>query len=211
MAGSSREIDHALRLTRTALLAAAALVLGFLETMIPLPGALPGMKLGLSNIAIVIALFLMDEATAAKVAAWKVLAGGFLFGSPLMIAYSAAGTVLALGAMMVLKRFGLTVTAASLVGALCHTAGQLLVAAWFLSTGAVLLAGVPLAAGACVTGAVTGLAAQQVMGALAIGVDARCVNREQGADGSETAEARFQGIARDADAALPSASEGCAS
>lgn len=85
MAATFSEIERAQRLTRTALLAACALVLGFLETMIPLPGALPGMKLGLSNIAVVIALFLMGGRTAAKVAAFKVLATGFLFGSPLTV------------------------------------------------------------------------------------------------------------------------------
>lgn len=161
------EIERARRLTRTALLAAVALVLGFLETMIPLPGALPGMKLGLSNIAVIIALFLVDGKTAAKVAVFKVLATGFLFGSPLMMAYSAAGTALALGAMAGLKRLGVTVVAVSLVAAVTHNGGQLLVAAWFLGTWAVLLSAPFLLAAACVTGAATGLVAQRVVEALA--------------------------------------------
>ncbi|MCI9262226.1 Gx transporter family protein [uncultured Adlercreutzia sp.] len=166
MAATFSEIERAQRLTRTALLAACALVLGFLETMIPLPGALPGMKLGLSNIAVVIALFLMGGRTAAKVAAFKVLATGFLFGSPLMIAYSAAGTMLALGTMVGLKRIGVSVVAVSLVAAVAHNLGQLLVAAWFLGTWAVLLSAPFLLAAACVTGAATGLVAQRVIDAL---------------------------------------------
>lgn len=171
------EIERARCLTRTALLAAVALVLGFLETMIPLPGALPGMKLGLSNIAVVIALFLVDGKTAAKVAVFKVLATGFLFGSPMMMAYSAAGTALALGAMAGLERLGVTVVAVSLVAAVAHNGGQLLVAAWFLGTWAVLLSAPFLLAAACVTGAATGLVAQRVVEAL-VGRSQRAVNSD---------------------------------
>lgn len=167
MASLSAELERAQRLTRTALLAACALVLGFLETMIPLPGALPGMKLGLSNIAVLVALFLLDGKVAAQVAVFKVVATGFLFGSPLMIAYSAAGTALALGSMVGLKRLGVSVVAVSLVAAVAHNLGQVLVAAGFLGTWAVLLSAPFLLAAACVTGAATGLAAQQVIGALA--------------------------------------------
>lgn len=177
MAALPPEIERARCLTRTALLAAVALVLGFLETMIPLPGALPGMKLGLSNIAVVIALFLVDGKTAAKVAVFKVLATGFLFGSPLMMAYSAAGTALALGAMAGLKRLGVTVVAVSLVAAVAHNGGQLLVAAWFLGTWAVLLSAPFLLAAACVTGAATGLVAQRVVEAL-VGRSQRAVNSD---------------------------------
>lgn len=163
MSAPSPEILQAQRLSRTALLCAVALVLGFLETMIPLPGALPGMKLGLSNIAVVVALFQIDGRAAAQVALAKVLATGFLFGSPLMIAYSVAGTLLALGVMLGLRALHVDVVAVSLAGAVAHNVGQLLVAAAFLGTWAVLLTAPFLAAAACVTGAATGVVAHQVL------------------------------------------------
>ena len=153
-------------MVRTAFLAAVALVLGFLETLIPLPGALPGMKLGLSNVAVVIALYLMDARTAAKVATFKVVATGFLFGSPLMIAYSAAGTLLAVAALVVLKRLSITVPVASMAAAVAHNLGQLIVAAWFLGSWAVLLSAPFLLVAACVTGAATGAVAQRVVESL---------------------------------------------
>lgn len=165
MGACSVEIVRAQRLSRTALLAAAALVLGFLETMIPLPGALPGMKLGLSNVAVVVALFQLGTRPAAEVAAVKVLATGFLFGSPLMIAYSASGTLLAFATMLLLKQLQIGVVAVSLAAAVAHNVGQLLAAAWFLGTGAVLLTAPFLAAAACVTGCATGLVAFRVLAA----------------------------------------------
>ena len=74
------DIEHARRLARVSLLCACALVLSYLETMIPLPIAVPGIKLGLANVAIVVALYSLDVKSAAAVALVKVFASGFLFG-----------------------------------------------------------------------------------------------------------------------------------
>lgn len=166
VAGCSDELRRAQRLSRMAMLCAVALVLGFLETMIPLPGAMPGMKLGLSNVAVVVALFLVDGRAASQVALVKVLATGFLFGSPLMIAYSAAGTVLALACMLALRALSIEVVALSMAAAVAHNVGQLVVAAWFLGTWAIVLSAPYLAAAACVTGAATGWAAGRVIASL---------------------------------------------
>lgn len=174
----SVEIRRAQRLARMAMLCAAALVLGFLETMIPLPGAMPGMKLGLSNVAIVVALFLIDGKAALEVAVVKVLATGFLFGSPLMIAYSAAGTLLALGCMVALRALSIDVVVLSVAAAVAHNVGQLLVAAAFLGSWAVMLSGPYLAAAACATGAATGWAARSVLRALAASEESSCAPGE---------------------------------
>ena len=64
------------RLARVALLSAIALVLSYVETMIPLPVALTGVKLGLANVAVVVALFGFDTCTAFCVALVKVFAAG---------------------------------------------------------------------------------------------------------------------------------------
>ena len=82
-----------LRWTRVGALAAFALVLSYVETFVPIP--IPGVKLGLANIVVLVALVRFDARSALAVAAIKVLAAGLLFGSPIMMAYSAAGTLLA--------------------------------------------------------------------------------------------------------------------
>ena len=92
------------RLARISLLSALALVLSYIETMIPLPVALPGVKLGLANVAVVVALLGLDVRAAAAVAVVKVVASGLLFGSPMMLAYSLGGTALAFAGCAVVSR-----------------------------------------------------------------------------------------------------------
>lgn len=156
------------RLAACSLLAAVALVLSYLETMIPLPVALPGVKLGLANIAVAVALFTLDARAAVTVAAVKVLASGLLFGSPTMLAYSFGGTLLAYLGMAALAAVpGIGLVTVSMVAAILHNAGQLLVAAFMLQTSTVLINLPVLAVAACVTGAVTGAVGQAALASLA--------------------------------------------
>lgn len=157
------------RMAQTALLGSLALLLSYIETMIPLPFAVPGIKLGLANAAILVALFSIDARGAAAVALIKVLASGFLFGSPTMLVYSAAGTFLAFASMAFShKVLKLDAVPVSMLSAVFHNVGQLLAAALMLSSTAVFLTLPPLALAACITGAVIGCVAQGVIDALVV-------------------------------------------
>lgn len=152
------------RLARISLLSALALVLSYIETMIPLPVALPGVKLGLANVAVVVALLGLDRRAAAAVAVVKVMASGFLFGSPMMLMYSLGGTALAFAGSAAASRIpGLGAVATCMVAAILHNAGQIAVAALLLGTPSVLLSLPPLALAACATGFVTGAVAAGVL------------------------------------------------
>lgn len=152
------------RLARISLLSALALVLSYIETMIPLPVALPGVKLGLANVAVVVALLGLDMRAAAAVAVVKVMASGFLFGSPMMLMYSLGGTALAFAGSAAVSRIpGLGAVATCMVAAILHNAGQIAVAALLLGTTSVLLSLPPLALAACATGFVTGAVAAGVL------------------------------------------------
>ena len=152
------------RLARISLLSALALVLSYIETMIPLPVALPGVKLGLANVAVVVALLGLDMRAAAAVAVVKVMASGFLFGSPMMLMYSLGGTALAFAGSAAASRIpGLGAVATCMVAAILHNAGQIAVAALLLGTPSVLLSLPPLALAACATGFVTGAVAAGVL------------------------------------------------
>lgn len=154
------------RLARISLLSALALVLSYIETMIPLPVALPGVKLGLANVAVVVALLGLDMRAAAAVAVVKVMASGFLFGSPMMLMYSLGGTALAFAGSAAASRIpGLGAVATCMVAAILHNAGQIAVAALLLGTPSVLLSLPPLALAACATGFVTGAVAAGVLAA----------------------------------------------
>ena len=137
------------RWTRVGVLAALAMLLSYAEAFVPIP--IPGVKLGLANIG------------AFCISAIKVLVAGFLFGSPLTMAYSAAGTLLAFAGMTPLSRLrSMHVVMLSIVGALLHEVGQLLVAQLLLGTTTVwYLAPVLLVAG-CVTGAICGVLASKL-------------------------------------------------
>lgn len=159
------DIEHARRLARVSLLCACALVLSYLETMIPLPVAVPGIKLGLANVAVVVALYTLDVKSAAAVALVKVFASGFLFGSPMMLVYSLGGTVLAFIGMVALAAVpGVGLVPVSMLAAVLHNVGQLGVAAMALQTPAVFINLGILGVAACVTGGITGAVAE---GALA--------------------------------------------
>lgn len=159
-----------LRWTRIGMLAALAMLLGYLETFIPIP--IPGVKLGLANIAILIALVQEDIGGAFGIAVIKVLAAGLLFGSPVTMAYSAAGTLCAFGLMAPLSRIpGMHVIALSVVGAVAHELGQLFVAMLLLGTPLVWYSAPVLLVAGCVTGALCGLVASSTVTLLQRGED----------------------------------------
>lgn len=161
------DIERVQRLARVSLLAACALVLSYIETMIPLPVAIPGIKLGLANIAVVVALFTLDIKSAAAVCAIKVLASGFLFGSPMMLAYSLGGSALAFVGMTALSLVpGVGLVPVSMLAAVLHNAGQLGVAALALGTPSVFVNMGVLGIAACVTGGITGAVAEGALASL---------------------------------------------
>lgn len=157
-------MDEARTWARVGVLAALALVLSYAETFIPLPVPIAGVKLGLANIIILVALEAFDFKSACLIAAIKVLAAGFLFGSPLMMVYSALGTLLALLSMAALAKVrGLSVVLVAIVGAIFHNAGQLAVAAAVLRTMLVWYTMPFLALAACITGALSGMVASYLL------------------------------------------------
>jgi len=160
-------VEEARQWARVGVLASLALVLSYVETFIPLPVPVPGIKLGLANIIVLVALEVLDVKSAALVALVKVLAAGFLFGSPLMMAYSGMGTLLAFAAMALLSRIpGLHVMFVAMVGAVLHNMGQLVVAMLVLGTAAVWVTAPVLVVAACITGALSGVATAYTLACL---------------------------------------------
>ena len=160
------EPSEAVRWTRIGVLAAFALVLGYLETFIPIP--VPGVKLGLANIAILLCFMRLDAGAALFVTLLKVLAQGLLFGSPLTFAYSLAGSALAYLVMAFAMRLpGMHPAMVSVLGAVAHTAGQMAVATVLLGTRFVWLAAPVLLVAAIATGVLCGVLAVRLDRALA--------------------------------------------
>ena len=109
---------------------ALALICSYVEALIPVPIGIPGVKLGLTNIVVVIVLYLGDVRDGACVSIARVLLAGFFFGSLYSILYSLAGAVLSLLVMAGLKRTEqLHLISVSAAGGVAHNVGQFLVAA----------------------------------------------------------------------------------
>lgn len=155
------------RLARYALLVALAMVLSWLESMVPVSAAVPGMKLGLTNLVVVFALYRMGLRDAAVISLIRVLLVSFTFGNAYSFAYSLAGAALSLVVMAALKRTGkFSLTAVSVAGGVCHNIGQILVAIAVLGTARIAVYLPPLlvsgvAAGVAI-GAVAGLIVRRV-------------------------------------------------
>jgi len=123
------------RIARYALLTALAMVLSWLESLIPLPGMLPGMKVGLANLTVVFALYRMSLRDAAGISLARVLLVSLTFGNAYSFAYSLAGAVLSLGVMAGLKQWDkFSIVGVSIAGGVCHNLGQLLVAIAVMGT-----------------------------------------------------------------------------
>lgn len=146
------------RWTRVGALSALAMALGYLESFVPIP--IPGVRLGLANVPILVALAQGDARAATMVALVKVMATSLLFGNPVTLAYSCTGTLLALVCMVPLARLRtMRIEMVSVVGALAHEAGQLLVAQALLGTPLVWYGAPLLGVAGCVTGLLCGIVA----------------------------------------------------
>ena len=73
--------ENTLRTARLGLLLAFALILGYAESLVPLPFGVPGMKLGLPNLAVLLTMYLFGNREALLVNAARVCLTAFLFGS----------------------------------------------------------------------------------------------------------------------------------
>jgi len=112
-----------------AVLTALALIFSYIEFLIPLPIGIPGVKLGLANIVIVVALYTVGARYAFLVNVARVLLVALLFGNGFSAVYAMAGALVSFTAMYIIKRTGLFSPAGtSIAGGVFHNAGQLAVA-----------------------------------------------------------------------------------
>lgn len=120
---------------RYALLTALAMVLSWLESLLVFPGLLPGMKVGLTNIVVLFALYRMGLRDAVWISLARVLLASMTFGNAYSFAYSLAGASLSLAVMAGLKKWDkFSLLGVSAAGGVCHNLGQLAVAAAVLET-----------------------------------------------------------------------------
>ena len=124
------------KLAYLGLCTAVALILAYVEVLLPpLTSAVPGIKLGLPNIAIIFVLYRYGVRYAAMVSFVRIAVVSILFGNPMTFAYSAAGAALSLLVMAILRRMDvLSTVGVSVAGGVFHNVGQILMAMLVLGT-----------------------------------------------------------------------------
>ena len=122
-----------------ALAIALAMILSFVESQIPAFVAIPGVKIGLANIAVVFVLYKLGWKEAVLISLVRVVMVSMLFGTLVSLFYSVAGAVLSLAGMVLLKKTGLFSTVAvSVTGGVLHNVGQILMACLLLETNVIV-------------------------------------------------------------------------
>lgn len=134
---------------------ALAMILSYLENLIPIYFVVPGIRLGLANIVTIIALTELGLKSAIIVSFGRIVLSGILFGNVTVIIYSLAGATLSLLVMCIVRKIKVfTLTGVSICGAVAHNFGQIIVAVIVLNNINIMYYMLVLA----VTGAVAGTA-----------------------------------------------------
>ena len=152
------------RIAVCGMLLALMLVLGFVESRLPVATGVPGIKLGLSNGVLIFAVYMLNVPAAYLLMGLKVLLSGMLFGSPSAMMYAFAGGLLSLTVMVLLSRVkDVSPVVVSMVGGLSHNVGQVLLAMFILNTPKLIYYMAILMVVGLVTGLATGLAANGII------------------------------------------------
>lgn len=143
---------------------ALALIFSYVETLIPIHIGIPGVKLGLANLIVVIALYRMGVREAYVLSVVRVILAGFLFGNLFAILYSLAGGLLSLTVMVFLKKTEkFSVLGVSMAGAVFHNIGQLIMAAIVLESLSITYYLPVLMISGIVTGLLIGIVANEML------------------------------------------------
>lgn len=143
---------------------AIAMVLSYVESLIPLSFAVPGIKLGLANMVTIIVIFKMRVADAWIVAIVRVILSSILFGNMTVMLYSLAGAFASLMVMTIFRRINFfSMVGVSILGAVCHNAGQIATAAWLLRNSSIFYYIPALMVSGCIAGVCIGIAGAAVI------------------------------------------------
>ena len=157
----------AYKIAMGAMLTATALIFSYIEVLIPFNFGLPGIKLGLSNLIVIIALYRLGTGYAFLVNISRILLSGLLFGGMSAMIYSLAGGLLSFAVMWILKKTNLfSPIGVSMAGGVFHNIGQLTVAALITETGKIFLYMPALLISGTLTGVLIGIAAVYILNSI---------------------------------------------
>lgn len=140
-----------------------ALILSYVESLIPFFFGVPGMKLGLANLAVMLALYLFGGREAFLLNILRILLSSVLFGNMSVFFYSAAGGFFSFIVMLFMKKVKrFSMIGVSMGGGVFHNVGQILVAFFIVRTEGIFYYVPALLVMGVVTGGLNGVIAAQV-------------------------------------------------
>ena len=143
---------------------ALALVCSYIESLIPISFGIPGIKLGLANVVVILVLYDLGAAWAAAVSVLRILLAGFMFGNMFSIIYGLSGGLLSLGCMLLLKKTGkFKIISVSAAGGVTHNLGQIIAAALVVENINLFYYYPVLLTAGVITGVLIGTAAQEIV------------------------------------------------
>ncbi|MBE6735960.1 MAG: Gx transporter family protein [Ruminococcaceae bacterium] len=152
------------RVALDGILVALAMIFSYMETFIPFNFGVPGIKLGLANLVVLLGLTFLPAVDVLLISLVRIFLSSLLFGNVMSLWYSLAGGLLSFAAMYLLsRRDDVSLIGMSMTGGVLHNVGQVITAAIVVRT--LQLTGylpVLLVAG-LVTGAIIGTLAKLLM------------------------------------------------
>lgn len=116
------------------IMVALAFTFSYFESLIPFNFGIPGVKLGLANLVVVVALYIMKPSEAFFIAIIRIFLAALTFGNMYSLAYSLCGGILSFIVMLAFKKTKLSIVGVSMLGGICHNIGQIIVAAIIMET-----------------------------------------------------------------------------
>lgn len=151
------------KIAYSSILVALALILSYVEALIPINFGIPGVKLGMANLVIVIGLYFLNTSQVFIILIARIVLVSFLFGNMSAMLYSLAGGIVSFVIMIFIRKIkGFSIVGVSIAGGVAHNIGQLIVASLVVENLKLIYYLPVLMIAGTLTGMLIGIIAQQV-------------------------------------------------
>ena len=158
MLRKENERERAKKVALYGILIALAMVMSFIESLIPIPMPVPGIKLGLANLVTITGLYLVGIPGTICVTIMRVVLVGLTFGNPYSMIYGLSGSILSLFVMAAARKYNwFSQVGISILGGVLHNIGQVTFAAFIVQTAGVYVYLPTLLIAGSIAGAVIGI------------------------------------------------------
>lgn len=148
----------------TGVLISLAMIFSYVEAILPLSISVPGVKLGIANLVVIVAMYTMGYRVALVINCLRIVAVGLLFTGAFGVLYSMSGAVMSFLVMSMLKKSQKpSIIGVSMAGGVFHNVGQLLMAGFLVSNMSVFVYLPVLLFAGLVTGIIVGFLSREIL------------------------------------------------